>query len=443
MKFDSPIRVGEIRLLADFPEPRLVLVLAEHGNFAYRVVPLSSCTSPASSREYEWKGRVYQLWQTQPLAKAVLARSWLVERLAPEDFAEIVRAQSADRPAPLRPVERAQVVSFASIRSTVGTIPQGVHCRAKRRSGRPRTLTPRHWFLHRPWPSAARPAASILIALGLAALVYPFAHRFTSNSSLDLPPAAPVLTVHLTKEPTPIEPLEEPTEVLADESELALVPVEITLPTLAFEISTPEAEPQVSPLAEPIRLPGLPKIRGLAQAPAKSGARKETDSVKKGTGPSEFVAQRAETFDWLLKRQDSDGSWGQSLRGTALAVIALLADQQTGTGPARRMAVVAGVRYLTEQKEFAADRQTAQLLACALSGGWVVTRNPNVKLAAERAIAAANSHLSVEAARDWTGLLVDLTPTVVEPKSGHVAAPRPEDELTAACLYLLQTANVE
>ena len=72
-----------------------------------------------------------------------------------------------------------------------------------------------------------------------------------------------------------------------------------------------------------------------------------------------------------------------------------------------------------------------------------MTRNPNVKVAAERAIVAANSHLSVEAARDWTGLFVDLTPTVAEPKSGHVAAPRPEDELTAACLYLLQTAEAE
>ena len=89
------------------------------------------------------------------------------------------------------------------------------------------------------------------------------------------------------------------------------------------------------------------------------------------------------------------------------------------------------------------DRQTAQLLACALSGGWVVTRNPNVKAAAEQAIAAANSHLSVEAARDWTGLLVDLTPTVAAPQSGHFAAPSPEDELTAACLYLLQTAEDE
>ena len=73
MKFDTPVQVGEIRLLADFPEPRLVLVLAAHGSFAYRVVPLSSCTAPASPREYELKGRVYQLWQTQPLAKTVLA----------------------------------------------------------------------------------------------------------------------------------------------------------------------------------------------------------------------------------------------------------------------------------------------------------------------------------------------------------------------------------
>ena len=427
MKFDTPVQVGEIRLLADFPEPRLVLVLAAHGSFAYRVVPLSSCTAPSSPREYELKGRVYQLWQTQALAKTVLARSWLVERLAPEDFAEIARAQSADRPAPLTAVERAQVIAFAQISSTERETPKSSR----------RDLTPRRWpaFLYHSWPAYSRLAAGLLLALGLSILVYNLSPLSTSTSSRNLSPTAPILTVHLAKEPTPVEPLEEPTEVLADESELALVPVEITLPSIVFEISSPEAAPQVTPLAEPIRLPGLPKIRGLAQVP-----------TKKGMVPSVFAEQRAETFDWLVKQQDSDGSWGQSLRGTALAVIALLTDSQTGTDPegkgtdpARRAAVVAGVRYLTEQMGTVPDLQTAQLVACALSGGWSLTRNPNVKLAAERAIAAANSHLSVEAARDWTGLLVDLTPSVVEPKSGHFAAPRPEDELTAACLYLLQT----
>lgn len=408
MKFDLPVRVGEIRILADFPEPRLVLVLAEYGNFAYRVVPLSPCTAPASPREYELKGRVYQLWQTQTVGKAVLERSWLVERLAPEDFGEIERAQSVDRPAPLTPVERAQAVSL---------VPKG--------SGR---------IVNWRWTTASRLAASLLLVLGLATLVYNLYPSYTYTSKATPNSTAPVLTVHLAKEPTPIAPLEEPTEDLADESALALTPVEITLPALVFEIPSPEAAPQVAPLADPIRLPGLPKLRGIAAAPA---------SLVKREALAVFGAQRAETFDWLMKQQEDDGSWGQSLRGTALAVIALQSDPQSNADSVRNTALVAGVRYLTEQKEFAADRQTAQLVACALSGGWAVTRNPNVKVAAERAIVAANSHLSVEAARDWTGLFVDLTPTVAEPKSGHVAAPRPEDELTAACLYLLQTVEAE
>ena len=68
-------------------------------------------------------------------------------------------------------------------------------------------------------------------------------------------------------------------------------------------------------------------------------------------------------------------------------------------------------------------------------------RNPNVRVAAEKTLAAIGDNRSVEAGRDWTGLLSDLTaPSAADEKAvQRDAAVRPSDDALAdTCLFILK-----
>ncbi|MCR5413841.1 MAG: von Willebrand factor type A domain-containing protein [Kiritimatiellae bacterium] len=76
--FDTPVKVGEIRIFADMARPFVALVAEERGA-GYFIIPVSPFTVPASPREALEGERVYQLWNSCTASKGFAARSWIVD----------------------------------------------------------------------------------------------------------------------------------------------------------------------------------------------------------------------------------------------------------------------------------------------------------------------------------------------------------------------------
>ena len=81
-EFDSPVKVGEIRIFADMARPFVALVAEDRGSAGFFIVPVSPFTVPASSRELLEGERVYQLWNACTAARSFVERSWLVEEVS-------------------------------------------------------------------------------------------------------------------------------------------------------------------------------------------------------------------------------------------------------------------------------------------------------------------------------------------------------------------------
>ena len=81
-EFDSPVKVGEIRIFADMARPFVALVAEERGNAGFFIIPVSPFTVPASPREALEGERVYQLWNACTASRGFVARSWRVEEVS-------------------------------------------------------------------------------------------------------------------------------------------------------------------------------------------------------------------------------------------------------------------------------------------------------------------------------------------------------------------------
>ncbi len=81
-EFDSPVKVGEIRIFADMARPFVALVAEDRGNAGFFIIPVSPFTVPASPREALEGERVYQLWNACTASRGFVARSWRVEEVS-------------------------------------------------------------------------------------------------------------------------------------------------------------------------------------------------------------------------------------------------------------------------------------------------------------------------------------------------------------------------
>ena len=95
-EFDSPVKVGEIRIFADMTRPFVALVAQDRGNAGFFIVPVSPFTVPASSRELLEGERVYQLWNACTAARSFVERSWLVDTIDGEELATLVGTPRRD-----------------------------------------------------------------------------------------------------------------------------------------------------------------------------------------------------------------------------------------------------------------------------------------------------------------------------------------------------------
>ena len=89
--FDPSPTSGELRIFADLPEPMTALLLGVSDD-GWRVLPLSPFTVPASDREILVGTRVYQLWNACDLSFKTVSHSWIVEKLPPDDIADVKSA---------------------------------------------------------------------------------------------------------------------------------------------------------------------------------------------------------------------------------------------------------------------------------------------------------------------------------------------------------------
>ena len=408
MSFDPEVKVGEVRIFADTKEPLVALVLESRGPMGCRIVPVSPYRVPANDREIVIGERVFQLWNVCTAPKNFVERSWVADTLSAEEVGLICEAiaEKGSLPAKLGEYERRHLVPVDDFRRHIAI------CR--------RESSVLRWRSYGGWSIAA----AVVIGLGVAWML--------TREDVEPVGAPQVITVRMER------PQRYP-ELVENEKE----PPEPSVPLPEVEVS-PLEPPQVAKVEPAPDIREAPRVEKLATAKAKARlkplARNAVVAGRKDAGAREPEVVR--TLEWLKKTQKGDGSWGEKpLKDTALAVLALMAHGETADSAAYGKTLVEGVRFLAEARLDEHKRGEVQIVACALCGASAAVRNPNVRTAAERALKSIGDNRSVEAGRDWRGLLVDLATPVGSSTSRatNVAAGTPEkDEVADACVLVLQ-----
>ena len=407
MSFDPNVKVGEVRVFADTKEPLVALILESRGLAGFRIVPVSPYRVPANDREIVIGERVFQLWNVCTVAKGFAARSWVADTLSAADVGRIREAvaEKGFLPAKLGEYERRHLVSVGSF------LRHSAECRKEPVA---------FWRSYGGWSIAA----AVVIGLGVAWVL-------VREEPRPLGEAPRVITVQMER------PQAYP-ELVENEKEPAEPPVPVP------EVEGPRIEaPRIAKVEPAPEIHKTPEIGKMAPAVEARLRPLRSDAVvegKRNAGTREPEVMR--TLEWLKKTQKDDGSWGEKpLKDTALAVLALMAHGETADSAAYGKTLVEGVRFLVEAKLDGLGRGEVQIVACALCGASAAVRNPNVRTAAERALASIGDKRSVEAGRDWRGLLVDLATPVGSSTSRatSVAAGTPEkDEVADACVLVLR-----
>ena len=407
MSFDPEVKVGQIRIFADAKEPLVALILESRGLAGYRIVPVSPYRAPANDCEIAIGERVFQLWNACTMPRGFVERSWFADTLSAADIGLIREAvaEKGSLPAKLGEYERRHFVSADAF------LQHSAECRK---------APVAWWRSYGGWSIAA----AVVIGLGVAWVLM--------QDDVEPVGAPQVITVRM-------ERPERYPELVENEKE----PPEPPVPVPEVEGPRPEL-PQIAKVEPMPDVREAPRVEKLATATAEARfkplARNAVVAGRKDAGAREPEVVR--TLEWLKKTQKDDGSWGEKpLKDTALAVLALMAHGETVDSAAYGKTLVEGVRFLAEAKLDGRKRGEVQIVACALCGASAAVRNPNVRPAAERALKSIGDNRSVEAGRDWRGLLVDLA-TPITPSTSratNVAVGTPEkDEVADACVLVLE-----
>ena len=407
MSFDAEVKVGEVRVFADTKGPLVALVLEARGLAGFRIVPVSPCRVPANDAEIAIGERVFQLWNVCTAAKGFVERSWIADTLSVENLARVCEAIAAQGglPKKLGEYERRQLAAGGDFKGWSAKFPQPSVARWRQYGG---------WSI----------AAALVIGLGVAWLLVRDEPRLAET--------ARVMTVQMER-PQKFPELEAVQKDPAETPEpLPEVEVAVSLPETPV-VATVEPAPDVR------RAPEVGKMTPAAEARLKPMPSDAVVAGRRTAGGREPEVVR--TLNWLKETQKTDGSWGdRPLVDTALAVLALVAHGETSDSADYGPTLVRGVRFLTEAELDGRKRGEAQIVACALCGASVAVRNPNVRVAAERALAAAGENRSVEAARDWRRAFADLagTQTLTSRVAYDAAGVSEKDEVADACVFVLR-----
>ena len=409
MSFDATVKVGQIRVFADTEEPLVALVLEAKRLAGFRIVPVSPYRVPTNDREIVIGERVFQLWNVCTAPKGLVERSWVADTLSAEDVGRIREAvaEKGSLPAKLGEYERRHIVPVGDFQRNIAIC-----------------LKPSVplWGRYGSWSIAA----AVVIGMGVAWMLV----REEPSPGSEAPR---VITVQMER------PQTYP-ELVENEKEPPEPPVPLP------EVEGPRIEApriaKVEPAPEVRKPPEIGKLAPTAKAKTRFAplARNAVVARRKDAGARE--PEVVETLNWLKKTQRPDGSWGERpLKDTALAVLALMAHGETADSAAYGKTLVEGVRFLAEAKTDGHKRGEMQIVACALCGASAAVRNPNIRSAAERVLASIGDNRSVEAGRDWRGLLVDLSTPIAASTSRATnvsAGPSENDEVADACVLVLR-----
>ena len=406
MSFDPEVKAGQIRIFADAKEPLTALILEPRGLAGWRIVPVSPYRVPANERELVLGERVFQLWNVCTMAKGFVERSWVADTLSAADVGQIreVVAEKGSLPVKLGEYERRHLVSVSDF------LRHSAECRKEPVA---------FWRSYGGWSIAA----AVVIGLGVAWML--------TRDDVEPVEAPQVITVRMER------PQTYP-ELVENEKEPPEPPVPLP------EVEGPRIEApriaKIEPAPEVHKVPEIGKMTPAAETRLKPLRSDRVVAGKRNAGAREPEVVR--TLDWLKSKQKGDGSWGEKpLKDTALAVLALMAHGETADSAAYGKTLVEGIRFLAEEKMDGLGRDEVQIVACALCGASVAIRNPNVRTAAERALKSIGDNRSVEAGRDWRGILVDLATPVVPSTSratNVAAGTSGKDEVADACILVLQ-----
>ena len=408
MSFDAEVKVGEVRVFADTKEPLVALVLESRGLAGFRIVPVSPYRVPANDTEIVVGERVFQLWNVCTAAKGFVERSWIADTLSAEDLARVREAVATQGglPKKLGEYERRHLVLVGDFRRHIAI------CRER---------TVSRWRQYGGWSIAA----ALVIGLGVVWLL--------ERDEPRLAETARVMTVQMErpqKFPELEAVLKEPTEAPEPLPEVEVV---VSLPEMPV-VATVEPAPDVR------RAPEVGKMTPAAEARLKPMPSDAVVAGRRTAGEREPEVVR--TLNWLKETQKEDGSWGdRPLVDTALAVLALMAHGETADSADYGPALVRGIRFLAEAELDGRKRGETQIVACALCGASVAVRNPNVRVAAERALATIGENRSVESGRDWRGILAAWESSAPRAKSHGTrmaSGPAEDDPVADACVFVLR-----
>ena len=407
MSFDAEVKVGEIRVFADAKDPLVALVLEARGLAGFRIVPVSPYRVPANDAEIAVGGRVFQLWNVCTAATSFVARSWVADTMSEEDQARVREAVDAQDglPKKLGEYERRQLAVGGDFKGWSAKFPQPSVAQWRQYGG---------WSI----------AAALVVGLGVAWML--------AREEPGPADAARVMTVRMER-PQKFPELEAALKEPAETPEpLPEVEVAVSLPETPV-VATVEPAPDVR------RTPEVGKMTAAA-ARLKPMLSDAVVAGRRTAGEREPEVVR--TLNWLRRTQKEDGSWGnRPFVDTALAVLALMAHGETADSADYGPALVRGIRFLAEAEPAGRTRGEAQIVACALCGASVTVRNPNVRSAAERALAAIGENRSVESGRDWRGLLAAWEASAPRTKSHDTrmaSASAEADPVADACVFVLR-----
>lgn len=409
MSFDEEVKIGEVRVFADTKEPLVAAVIEARGLAGWRIVPVSPYRAAVADNELEIGERVFQLWNACTASRKFVTRSWVADTLAPSDLGRL-RSASASAKAlvgRLGEYERRTLAAGGDFAGWQSKFP------TKKRT----------WI----WPTVSWAAAAmVLISLGAFYLLPEMGPREESDGNCVAERAMAVQMVREERVPDLLPPEPSPAE-----PEPMLAAADVDLRPHDVEVPKCEPAPRVSEPVEAAKLASVPKARLKAMGRSAVVARK-------AALPSEERVSRS--LAELKAMQNQDGSWGQRpLKDTALAVLAMMASGETADSKEYGPSLVAGVRFLTEAELKGAARQDVLVAACALCCATTAVRNPNIRTAAEKALASIGDKRSVEAGRDWIGILADLAKPLRKTKASHVASEPPErDRVAETSILVLQ-----
>ena len=270
-EFDSPVKVGEIRIFADMARPFVALVAEDRGNAGFFIVPVSPFTVPASSRELLEGERVYQLWNACTSSRRFVERSWLVEAVDADTLAE-VRGKCAARTelaadGAVAEYEREFLVSGGDFVPLVNKeVPRVVHVPARKpwRVRIAEALARSDDGIHVSWRRVCGLAACFVILLGLGVVVLTHDQQeqewvIRMSGVVDEPTVADTSYERVSE---PDAEIDFAKDLVADQCKEAPIPAESTIPPPPPSLAVaPASSESVMTIRSPVKMMAMTASR--------------------------------------------------------------------------------------------------------------------------------------------------------------------------------------